>query len=273
MKNAGSSIRYVYKNFLYVLFFTVIPAIFVGAFLQPFKLAGFVAQYKATSVNGLAQIFNMFFDFSLKNILNTIFASVLIIIFISAYLGNIEYHFRSGKTNFSQLSSYINNNFLAVTFYYVIVSLLFALYKILLMLFVFTFHVIFSGLGNSATVFTYIFAIVLVVLSFVLFVYAIGYFVLAVPITLSSGYSVRTALSDANDLMHKKTHSVVLSVILPIIFVFAFSVMSYLFHFSLLIDILGTFVLLAYLPILTYVTYYDFSLLQRHDTKKRYYYK
>lgn len=273
MRNAGSSIKYVYKNFWYVLFFSAIPAIFVGAFLQPFKLASFTASYKTMNVNSLADIFHAFFDFSFKNILNTIFASILIIVFIGAYLGNIEYHFRSGKTNLNQLNSYINNNLLAATIYYIIISFLFAVYKILLMLFIFTFHVIFSGLGNVATLFNYILSVNLILFGFVLFLYAISYFVLAVPITLNSGYSVRTALSDSADLMHKKVHFVVFSLVIPMSFVFALSIISHLFGFSTVVNILGAFVLLAYLPILSYTIYYNYSLTPRYDRKKKYYYK
>ncbi len=272
MKNFVSSIKYLYSNILYVLLFVGIPAIFGGVFLNIFKVSEFVAKYFTLTVNKFSDILKLMFDFSLSNVLNTLFASVLIIIFVSAFLGNIEYHFRSGKISLQDISSYINNNFLGVVVYYLIVFICYLLYKFILSLSIFTFHIIFSGLGNTPTIFTFILTVIVILGLFVVFALVLSYFIIALPITLSSGYSIRTSLSDANDLNTKKVFNTLISVVLPFTFIFAIVVIGAILNISMLSNLLVTFFLLSYFSVLSYTVYFDYSFIQRYDKKKRYYY-
>jgi hypothetical protein len=252
--------------------FTVVPGVFIGSFVKPFKIFSFIVTYKTTTIKNYDSIFNAFFDFSWSKVLNTFFASVLIVLFISALLGNIENHFRSGKINLSQSYSFINNNVLAAMVYYIIFAILLFLFKILLSLVIFTFHIIFSGINNAPTNLNYIIAVLIIFGAILLFCYLISNFIIALPVTLNYGYSVRDSLSNANELLDKKVNFLVYCIIIPLLFVASLIILGNVFNFLIVSNILCMIFALMYYPTLAYVAYFDLALINRYDNKNKYYY-
>lgn len=273
MKNISSSFKYIFNNFLMVLLFTLIPAIFMGSFYNMFGLSNFVAHYISTTVNELGSILSLLFDFSFNNFLFFVLGSIMLVLFISAFIGNIENHFRSGKLNLNNTSYYINNNVLAVTTYYLFTVALMMFYKFLLGILLFTTHVIFSGLKNTPTTFTFVIAIVLLVSSFVLFAYLLNYILLGLPVTLFNGYNVRTSLSDASELLNKKHTQTTVGLLLPFSLVFFLMVLGQLFSLTIVTNIIVALIVFALVPVYSFVCYYDYSALNRYDNKGKYYFK
>ena len=156
MKFIKLTLNYMTKNFLYLLLMSLIPAIFFGIVLSPFKAVEFINIYSATPVLNFGTIFNSLVDFGFLQLLLTLISIVLIAIFASAILGQIEQHFRSGKRNLEAIKEHVNNNILLVianllAIYVVVFLLMFVASAIL-----FLTHLLMSGINASPTVFNVI---------------------------------------------------------------------------------------------------------------------
>ena len=265
--------KYIYKNFFKVFLFALLPALFFGSFVNVFDITNFVANYSQLSLTSLSQTIQLFISTNWTELLLFILSGILIFVFMSAYIGNIETHFRSGKFKKIQFADYLNNNLLVTLAYGFMLAIIMILYKILIGILIFTSHIIFSGIGNIPNTFTIIFVILLVLFSFVLLSVLFNVLLLAMPITISTGYSIRNSFFEANEILVKRHTQTMLSILVVASVVFAFNLLGILFGFSWLSSVLSLFIMFMYYPILSFVTYYDYSDIKRYDNVSKYYLK
>lgn len=269
MKVVFDTLKYMFKNIFMLTGFVIVPLLFAGFFSKFYNFATFFAGYANTVVRNFGTILGITFDLSFENIVYTALGFMLIIISLSALIGYIDYHFKSGVKSVKDINSFINNNIMITFVYSIIVLLLFMLFKFVASLAVFVFHVIFSGLNNVPNNFTYIFNLVVVIGLFVLVVFVMAYLMLAYPITINSGYTIRTSMSAASDLLNKKLGVMLWAIILPMVFVFPINMLGNLLNFSLVASVASTFLLMLYYPVVIYVAFFEFSFYKRNDVKKR----
>ena len=115
-----------------------------------------------------------------------------------------------------------------------------------------------------------------VVVSFVVLIfsgYLFSYVLLAMPDTNTCGYSIRTSLSDASDLVNKNPWQTILLIALPFVVVLPLQVLGVVFNFQTISAIVGMIIIFMYYPILSYTLYFDYSRLERYDNVKHRYYK
>lgn len=272
MRNFTSTLKYIFQNFLMVFLLLIIPSVFLGSFTNTFGVSYFVANYGTTQVTGLGSIFGLLFQFSFPNVLFFVLGSVFLVILVSVYVGVVENHFRSGKQNLL-FGEFLNNNVLAVLTYYAYAVFTYMVYKVLLGILLFTNHVIFSGIGNLPTMFTSVMAILFILFTFVLVVYLFNFLLLAMPATITNGYNVKYSLSDANELLNKRQHKTMLGMLLVFAFVFFFNLLGQLYVLPWVVNTVAYFVLLATIPLYSFICFYDYSLLKRYDLKGKYYLK
>lgn len=273
MKNFIETFKYIGKNLIFVLGFAILPACFVGGLLQPFSTINFLVNYKNLTVNNFGDILKNLFITNWATYLNCVLGIILIVLIVSAFVGNIENHFRSGKLNLSSTMNFVNNTVLSVLVYALILILGYVLIKFLLGLIIFVLHIIFGRLGLTPTVAQYVIS---VVASFVVLIfsgYLFSYVLLAMPDTNTCGYSIRTSLSDASDLVNKNPWQTILLIALPFVVVLPLQVLGVVFNFQTISAIVGMIIIFMYYPVLSYTLYFDYSRLERYDNVKHRYYK
>lgn len=272
MKNLIQTIKYIGKNLIFALGFAILPACFIGGLLNPFSTITFVVDYKNLVVNNFGDILNGIYGISFVKVINWIFALILFVVLISAYLGNIDNHFKTGKLNVSPTMNFINNNSLIVATYTIIFVVCYAIYKFLLGLVCFIIHIIFGCLNTVVSLPAYIIFIVLFLLSLMLVAYLFGMVLLAVVDTCTCGYSIVTSMSDSADLIGKRGWEVAFLIALPFIVVIPFVVLGHIFGFGVIANMISVILLYVYYPVLAYTMYFDFSRITRYDNVKRFYY-
>lgn len=271
MKILNETLKYISKNLIFVLAFAIIPACFIGGMLQPFSIINFIVDYKNLTISNFWDILVGLFSMNWMQVINWLFASIVLIIILSACLGNIENHFRSGKLNFGSSAGFINNNVLATTIYFLTYIASYLIYKFLLGLFIFILHIVFGKLGSNPSVVLYVFVCILAFIALSGFGLLFMYLMLGLIDTLNSGYSFRTSMSNAGELTRGKGLKLLLLVVIPFIIVIPLVVLGILFNFATVANIVSLILLFIYYPVLGYTSYYELSNITRYDNIKRYF--
>lgn len=272
MRNLNQTLKYIGKNLIFVFGFALLPACFVGAFLKPFSTITFIVDYKNIVVSNFGDILKPMFNINWVELINWLLALILFVVMMSAFLGNIENHFKSGKLNPSSTGDFINNNALIVSAYVFIFLVAYLVYKFVLGLVCFIVHIVFGCLGSTPTLAPYILFVIICVASLLFVAYLFALVIIALVDTTICGYSISTSFSDANDIVSKRAWEIVFLVALPFLVVLPVVVLGYVFNFALIANLTSVMLLYMYYPVLAYTMYFDYSRIARYDNVKRYYY-
>lgn len=273
MKNFIETIKYIGKNLIFVMGFAILPACFVGGLLQPFYITNFLVDYKNLKIESFLDILKPLFGASWVDVLNWVLSFIIIILVFSAFIGNIENHFRSGKLNLSSTMGFVNNSILSMIVYAIIFLIGYVVVKFLLGLIIFILHIVFGRLGLEPTMLLYVISVIVSLVVLLFSGYLFSYILIAMPDTNICGYSVATSLSDASDLINKNIFKTLFLVALPFLFVIPFVCLGHIFNFETISSVLCVLILFMYYPVLGYTIYFDYSRLERYDNIKKYYYK
>lgn len=273
MKFIKSTLKYVVKNFLFLFLMSVIPAIFLGAVLSPFKAIEFINTYSATPVLTFGTIFNGLLDFGILQLLLILVAIMLLAIFASAIMGQIEQQFRSGKSNFERIKEHVNNNILIilanlVAFFVIIFIFMFVTSAIL-----FLTHLLISDINTSPTVLNVIISNI-ILSSVLVLITLIGSIILVNTANMmSQGTQFKDSISSSIKLTQKNSFNLTLATLAPILIIAIF-VSLFTYSASLpIINILGVLVLIMYYTSLAMTSYFELAKLDRYDNRKKYYHK
>ena len=123
MENIKSVTKYYLKNFWAILLFGIIPSVYIGLLLNPFKSIELLWNYSSLSLNSFGDFFNHLFQFSWTSVLLWFLGLIIVAVCISILYAKIEAHFRVGKFNFKLNFEALNQNFLNVLFSFVLISI------------------------------------------------------------------------------------------------------------------------------------------------------
>ncbi|PKK95977.1 MAG: hypothetical protein CVV59_00895 [Tenericutes bacterium HGW-Tenericutes-4] len=271
MKFIKLTMSYMGKNFLYLFLMALIPAIFWGSTLSPFQPIEFINTYSTIPVVAFGSIFNAFFQFGWLQLLLSLVTLVLLAIFISAILGQIEQHFRSGKLNVNAIKDHVNNHILIVVanlvaLFVIGFMLLFATSAILFLL-----HLLISGINASPTVFNVVVANVLLSIMFILYSVIASIIFVNTANMMSDGSEFRYSFSNSIKLTQKNNFKLSVGIIAPYLLI---TVLISLFVYSellVVINIIGVLFLIMYYTSFAMTSYYELSKLDRYDKRKKYY--
>ncbi len=272
MKILRDTLTYIGKNLIFVLGFAMLPACFLGGMLQPFSITNFIINYKNLTVNNFGDILTPLFGVNWVDVVNWSLAFILIVFVFSAFLGNMENHFKSGKLALTNTLNFINNTLLIVLTYTVLLLLGYLAMKFALALVVFIMHIVFGCLGAVPTIALFVINTLITVVVMAFEGYLLAFCLVAAVDTIICGYSVGTSFSDAGDLLSKKFYKVMLLTIIPFVIILPLIILGNLFGFLVVSNIISLAILFMYYPVLGFTMYFDFSRLSRYDNVKRYYY-
>lgn len=271
MKYIKLSFKYLFKNFLYIFLLAVIPAVFLGTLTSPFKIFEFMTNYKDITVNDFGSIFSGLFDVKFLPIFFGLIGLVILAIFVSLAIGQMENHMRSGKINYKSMFQYVNNNILVVLVNIFITLIIWFMLQFLLSAILFLLHLIISGLGNTPNVANIILAVLLCALKFVLFIQVVSIMLINIPNMLISGYPIKQAISNSIKLLNKNNFQFLLAMFLPFVIIIPLACLLK-GGWCYLTDILGVLIIFLHYTTLCMTSYFELSGTPRYDNRKYYHY-
>lgn len=273
MKFIKPTLNYMTKNALYLGLMGLVPAIFLGTLISPFRFIEFANTYSTTPLLNFGTIFTNLMDFGFIELLILLTALILLAIFIGGMLGQIEHHFRSGKRNLLLFKDHVNNNVL------IVLANLFAAFVFILLLSIttsailFFLHLIISGIYISPTVFNIVLAIIFISVALVILCLVISVLLINTANMLFDGSRFKSSLGTAIRLLQKNMFAMLLAVIVPILVISVFVSLTFMGQAGTVINVLSVWFLTMYYPSLMMVAYYDITSTVRYDKRKKYYSK
>lgn len=271
MRYIKLNFKYLIKNILFIFLLSLIPAIFMGSLLSPFKFLEFINNYANLVVLGFGDIFNAIIDISPLKILFYIIGFALLGVCVSVIIGFIENHFRSGKRNYINVKNYVNNNILTVLINLLIIVIINFIVTFLCGTIIFLFHIMFAGLKSApnagciiiALIMFTLYLLVISVVSMVLF--------LNIPNMIINGYTFKQTLSNTINFISKDFMNLLLAqltpfiAIIPLISIFNFS--SIALH---IINCICLIISIMYYTSFVMTAYFDLNNIMRYDNRKYY---
>lgn len=271
MRYIKLSFKYLTKNILFLFLLSLIPAIFMGSLLSPFKFLEFINNYLSISVINFGTIFYSIIDISWLKILFYLIAFVLLALSVSYIIGEIENHFRSGKKNYLGVRNYINNNIITVLlnmFVYVVINFV---VSFLCGTLIYLFHILFAGLNSSANVGCFIIAIILFTVYFIVMSFVGLVLLFNIPNMLYNGYSFKQGIISTVNLLSKNLIGIILAYILPfVLFVPLISIFNFSSIALHIVNIICLIIAIIYYSSLVMTAYFDLSGISRYDERKYY---
>ncbi len=269
MRYIKLTFKYCVKNILFLFLMSLIPAVFIGSLLSPFKFLEFINNYAKITVVNFGDIFYSIIDISWLKILFYILAFAILSLFLSVIVGEIENHFRSGKKNYFNVKHYINNNILTILLNLLIFVVINFIVSFLCGTLIYLFHVMLCGLNSTASVACVIIAIVLFTLYFCVICLSGLAILINTPNMLFNGYNFKQAISSTINLIGKDFFNLVLAYLLP--FVLIIPLISIFNFSSVALHIVSTVCIIIsviYYSSFALTAYFDLSNIARYDERK-----
>lgn len=272
MKYFKLATKYMFRNFGYVSLIWLLPALFLGFFCGPFRIIEFLNKYPTTQISQFSNIFEILMPTNWLTILLSVLAIVLVAIFLSMAVGEMESHMRSGKFRFKNLFAHVNNDILVVLVNLVLLAVIYIVLTLIFGSIAFLLHLVLSGLSNVPTVINSILVIVLACASIVLYTFITSVFLINIPNMITNGYSLKEGISSTSQLLGKSSINVLFSYLLPYVIFIPFVSLLCTTNASWVANVICVFVQYAYYSCLTMTSFFELSNMPRYDNRKYYNY-
>ena len=271
MKYSNMTLSYVRQNFLKSMGITFIPAVLLGILLNPLNIVEIIVGIgkKQGDYNSFLDIFSKINGYTTaRRFVLIILAIIFSTVMLSLLSGSIRQKMRYGLDNkgkWSMIGSHLNDNFVPVLKFLLLMFVSLEVLAILLSTFLYTTIKIFKNALPMCLILAFLFILIeLLFLSMSL---------LTVPNMTMKGYGLFKALGHSVYSLSAKIFKVFGSILwlmllmsVPMIFLilFPFSGGKYLL---LLFSFLFYWILASYIAVLVYVVYFDVEELEREDLK------
>lgn len=272
LRYIAGAFRYVFKNFIFLFPFALIPSYFFATALDIGNLEAIVN--KITSADASFSFPNIFNAFSLVNGMRWAFALVsfvCIVLFMPLLLAFIEKHMRIGSRSFKGLIRRINYNFLSTLIFLIIAFAVYEIWALIASGLVYTAVLLFGGIARLIAVAVLAAGMVL------LLAYIFSLIWLWLPCLQITGYSFGDALAFSSQIAGGKRRAIWLSLLIPyavgaalaMVVVWVCAAYEITIPVFVFIEIIYIFLFL-YLNAHMYVVYFDAAGEEREDLKKHY---
>ncbi len=251
--------------------FTLIPAVLLGIFAQPFSM-----MYVIVSIGRKEQTYTSFIDIFKKinyvdrpwQYVFILFIAVLSMLCVSILVGSTRQKMRYGSYMTGRSKNFwghINDNFLAVFKYTIILFISLEIVSILLSTFLYTSIKLFSNALPACIISTVIFA--------VCELWFLSMTSLAIPNMTMKGYGIGKSLGASVYELSARSFRVFFAILWVFILFSAPMILLIIFPFKYMRILLAVFsivfywVIINYVIILMYVVYFDVEEIEREDQK------
>ena len=273
MKYTVQTTKYIFKNFLYVLPFALVPALFLsmsvaeeeviavlrGLVEMDFSAWTFVNLFRAISVLNFG---------SWESILTGTVGIVVMVPCVALLMAFLDKHLRFGKRTFNGLLSKLNDNFISTFGYVVFFLLIYEIWALLLSALLFFVALI----PNAIAV--YICAGIIFIAMHVGLLYAVGTIYLWLPCMQITGFPAVEALQYSYQLVTHVKWSILLGQVLSLFGAEALIVACVWYFpeyiiFTAWSTLLFT-ILLSFYCVRMMIAYFDRDQIERADLRKYY---
>ena len=263
---------YLFKSGWYIWLLWLIPSVFVGLLCNPFQIIKFLNIYPNITISHFGDMFWALSPITWLGVLFAVIGIILVSVVLSMTVGQMESHMRSGKLNFKEILSYINNNILVVLVNVVLMLIINFVMTFLLGTILFLFHLMFSGLSNVPNVLTIIFAVIFCACHLVLYMFVMAIFTINIPNMITNGYSLKEGISSSVSLVGGNAFKLALSFLIPFAIVIPFVSLLAKTNAFWVANIVCSLLILSYYSVLLMTSYFELSNTSRYDNRKYYNY-
>ena len=271
MKYSNMTLSYIKHNFLKSMGILFVPTLLLGIFLNPLNIVEIIVSIgkKQGTYNTFLDIYRKINGYTTINRFVVIILAIIIsIICLSLLSGLIRQKMRYGLDNrgkWGMIGSHLNDNFLPVFKYFLMIFVSLEVLAILLSTFLYTTIRIFKNALPMCFILAFLFFLVEL-----LFVSAS---LLTVPNMTMKGYGLFKAFGHSIYSLSAKTFKVfgsilwlllLMSIPMIILILFPFRGANYLLW---LFSYLFYWMMASYISVLVYVVYFDVEELEREDLK------
>ncbi len=210
MRYIGGALRYMFKNFIFIFVFALLPSYFLAMSVDLESLARLVRGFFTDGEFFFYDLFFVLSPFNARGWPFAIVCGVCTLVCMPMLLGLIEKHMRLGIRTFKGVLGRFDCNFLATL---VITCVLFACYEVWAVItagLLYAESLLLAGIASSIVVLITLIGLVAVLC------YGASYMLLWLPCRLLTGCGYMEALRYSNQLAVKKRGSLFLSVFLPV---------------------------------------------------------
>lgn len=272
MKYIGSAFKYVFKNFIFVFLFALIPAYFLAMTAD----IGNIASISESIFSGKADLtFAQLFAF--LSPLNGKGWPWAIVFFVAAAVcmpmlfGFIEKHMRIGSRSLKGVARCFNNNFLSTVAVLLIFAAVYELWALIAAGLVFAVTFLIDGFAS------YIVALIVLAGMDALIAYIASLILLWLPCLQITGYNFMDALSYSNQLYAKRKGKLFVAVLLPLLagivlqmfIVWVSPMAGFQIPVFILLELVFLLLFLYYCALM-YVAYFEAAGEERADLKKKF---
>lgn len=271
VKFIGSAFQYVFKNFLFIFIFALIPSYFFAMSLDTENIHMLA---DAVFKGGNLQFQYIFHFISFVNGHGWPYSLVCfaaMVICLPMLLGFIEKHMRIGYRSFKGLAGRFNTNFLSTLIVAIVFFVIYELWALITSGILFGEFCLLSGAAVAVVVSITYFALLAV------FCYIASLLLLWLPCLLMTGYNFMDALSYSNQLYSEKKRGLFLAVFLPaavaavveLLVAGVFGPQNIRIPVFIIMELLFILLLLFYCALM-YVAYFRLTGEERADLRKKY---
>lgn len=270
MRYSGLTFRYIFKNFIFVFPFALIPSFFFALSTDIRNIADVASGLVTGQFNlNFGQLFKFFSLFAPSRWPFALTAFIFTILFLSMFFSMMEKHMRIGKRSFRDLFRRIDYN-VGSTLFVMVLYMLFYEFWALVTAGAVSLIVLVVTNGIARCVLGVAISFIMISLS----CYLISLFILWLPCRQITGYSFMDSLSYSSQLSSGKRGKIFLSVWLPYLVILLLQGVIVSFSHTrvvvfLCIEILFIFMFMYY-GVLMYVMFFDANGEERMDLKKKY---
>lgn len=271
MKYLKDSFSYVFKNFIFIFIFSLLPSYFLAFVQKGDRTSAFIASlFEDGAGAGFGDVFSFLSPFNAYGWIYSLVALILMIILLPMLTGFIERHMRLGVRSLKGILSRFNYNFVACFRLLLIFFVLYELWAVVAAGFIYLFVVLFNGVLCG------VLASVCFALTLVLFCWILSAIILWLPVLQITGYRFMDSFVYEYQLYAGRRIRIFLAVLVPWVLGYVFAILSAFFVWpvSALLDFiireLLFMVLILYYAVLMYVVYFAASGEERADLAKRY---
>lgn len=251
------------------MLFSLIPAVFFGLLLSPFKMVEFLYLYPTLTLDTFGEFFYAILPFDWLTILLTVVGVGLMAFFVSILFGKLESHFRLGKRSWGIKNTGANNNFPGVllnVFIFILGYFVLALLGTLLITLLNFIFSVATVAGVAEIILAYAIAVVLVsiiaYLALLLALVALDMMIMGSPFTV--------AISNASHAIHRHTWESFFVALVPFLLAAGLTIFGSWLGIIWLTNIVSMAIIIPYLCILAMTIFFKHYDLQRYDTRPYY---
>lgn len=272
MKYIGSAFKYVFKNFIFVFLFAIIPAYFLAMTADIENIASISESiFSGKADLTFAQLFAFLSPLNGKGWPWAIVFFVSAAVCMPMLFGFIEKHMRIGSRSLKGLAGRFNNNFLSTLVILLIFTAVFELWALIAAGLVFAVTLLIDGFA------AFIVALIVLLGMDALIAYIASLILLWLPCLQITGYSFMDALSYSNQLYAQRKGRLFLAVFLPLlagvvlqmVIVWVSPIAGFRIPVFILLELVFL-ILFLYYCVLMYVAYFDAAGEERMDLKKKF---